>query len=253
MSEVKIIEITSEGIGEENHPFNNPDDLKGAKHLIVGTFPPHRFGIVDEEDRKNKTILTTKEYGDEVFWFYGSKNNEMWGVNGRGGLLQSALGFEDTVLDTKKSRIDFCQSKNIAFLDLFQKIKRYGRLASDSYIFPIELVDLIQYLRNSEIQTIFFTSGWVMDIAKKEYLRTNQNYLKELYLRKNRREKEEYIDYVANQCFYLESRDQRDKTMEDQNGIKLIHLASPSPFAKNKSEEKLKQWQDAFKKGGLIS
>lgn len=256
MSEVKVkkIEMTSEGISEEEHPFNNPDDLKGARHLIVGTFPPHRFGVKTRVVNQDKSILTTDEYGDEVFWFYGSKNNEMWGENGKGGLLQSALGFKDKVLDDKQARMNFCKEKHIAFLDFFQEIKRYGKLASDSYIFPTALVDLLYYLNNNgnEIETIFFTSGWVMDIAKKEYLRTNQNYLKKLYLRKNKREKEGDIDYVANSCFYLESRDEENKIMEEQKGIKLVHLASPSPFAKTTSGDKLKQWQEAFEKAGLI-
>lgn len=260
MSEVKVetIEMTSEGIKDEEHPFNNPDDLtndeKPTKYLIVGTFPPHRFGVETRVVNQDKSILTTDEYGDEVFWFYGSKNNEMWGENGKGGLLQKALGYENEVLNNKQARMDFCKDQNIAFLDLFQKIKRYGKLASDSYIFPIALVDLLYYLNNNgnKIETIFFTSGWVMDIAKKEYLRTNQNYLKKLYLRKNKREKEGDIDYVTNNCFYLESRDEESKTMEHQKGIKLIHLASPSPFAKTTSGDKLKQWQDAFKEAKLI-
>lgn len=259
MSEVKVkkIEMTSEGISEEEHPFNNPNDLKNdekpTKYLIVGTFPPHRFGVKTRVVNQDKSILTTSEYGDEVFWFYGSKNNEMWGENGKGGLLQSALGYKDRVLDNKQARMDFCKEQNIAFLDLFQNIKRYGKLASDSYIFPTALVDLLYYLNNNhnKIETIFFTSGWVMDIAKKEYLRTNQNYLKKLYLRKNKTEKEGNIDYVANNCFYLESRDEENKIMEEQKGIKLIHLASPSPFAKTTSRDKLKQWQEAFSQVGL--
>ena len=81
MCEVKKhnVATTDEGIGIEIHPFNNPNDLKGARYLIVGTFPPHRFGVETKVVNQDESILTTDEYGDEVFWFYGSKNNEMWG------------------------------------------------------------------------------------------------------------------------------------------------------------------------------
>lgn len=238
--EIKGVLVDCEGINEETHPFNNPNDLKGAKYLFVGTFPPRRF-------------YTKELEADDVDWFYGSKDNEFWGANGKEGLIQSALGFEEKILDTKKAREDFCKDRGIAFLDLFQVIKRYGNLASDSYIFPIEITKLVCYLQqNSSIETIFFTSEWVMDIAKKEYLRVNQKYLKELYLRKNKKEKEGDIDYVANNCFYLESRDNKDETMEKQQGVKLIQLLSPSSFAKTASKNKLIQWQEAFSQGGLL-
>lgn len=243
--ELNDIRVDCGGITKETHPFNNVADLKGAKYLIVGTFPPHRFGIVDEEDRKNKNVLTTKEYGYEVFWFYGSKNNEMWGVNGRGGLLQTALGFEDIVLDTKKSRIDFCQSKHIAFLDLFQVIYRFGESASDLNIFPIEKVDLVYYLReNSEVEAVFFTSEWVMDIAKKEYKRQNKAFIEKLcnenYVIKSAKNQPKLErDCVIGNVFVLEGENMPRE-------ISIYALKSPSSSAKISSDSKLEQWKEVL-------
>lgn len=242
---IEIVEITSEGIGEEKHPFNNPDDLKGAKHLIVGTFPPHRFGI--EPKNQNKSILTTDEYGDEVFWFYGSKDNEMWGENGKGGLLQSALGYEDEILNTKEARIKFCKKHNIAFLDLFQKINRYGKSASDSHIFPIEIVNLTHYLRQDKnIENVFFTSEWVMKIATDEYKRINKGYLetlrKEGYRIKKAGNQLLEVNYVIGKVFVV----------NDKHEVKFYGLPSPSNSARGSFETKLSKWRDTFKEAKLI-
>lgn len=156
--EVNGVRVDCGGINEEIHPFNNIDDLKGAKYLIVGTFPPHRF-------------VTKKLQKDDVDWFYGSRDNDFWGKEGCGGLFQRALGCENTILKTAKDRKDFCIKKGIAFLDLFQVIKRYENLSSDSNIFPIKIVDLVHYLeKNQDIKAILFTSLWVEQIAKKRIL-----------------------------------------------------------------------------------
>lgn len=249
MSEVKVkkIEMTSEGISEEEHPFNNPDDLKGARHLIVGTFPPHRFGVKTRVVNQDKSILTTDEYGDEVFWFYGSKDNEMWGKNGKGGLLQSALRYENEVLDNKQARIDFCREHKIAFLDLFQKINRYGKSASDLHIFPTEIVNLTHYLRQDKnIENVFFTSEWVMKIASDEYKRINKEYLETLrgegYRIKKAGNQLLEINYVIGKVFVV----------DDKREIKFYGLPSPSNSARGSFETKLSKWQNAFKEAKLI-
>lgn len=244
---IEIVEITSEGIGEEKHPFNNPDDLKGAKHLIVGTFPPHRFGVETRVVNQDESVLTTSEYGDEVFWFYGSKDNEMWGKNGKDGLLQSALRCENDVLDNKQARIDFCKDKHIAFLDLFQKINRYGESASDSHIFPIEIVNLTHYLRQyKNIENVFFTSEWVMKIATDEYKRINKEYLETLrgegYRIKKASNQLLEVNYVIGKVFVV----------NDKHEVKFYGLPSPSNSARGSFETKLSKWQDAFKNAGLI-
>lgn len=225
--EVNGVRVDCGGINEEMHPFNNVDDLRGAKYLIVGTFPPYRFGI--EPKNQNKSILTTDEYGDEVFWFYGSKNNEMWGENGKGGLLQKALGDENEVLSNKQARIDFCKKHNIAFLDLFQVIKRYGDLSSDSNIFPIEIVNLVHYLEeNPNIEAVLFTSTWVEQIAKKEYLRINKEKLEKAGKK---------TDYVERGVFYR---------FECGDEVKIFTLPSPSPSNSDSSDNKLLKWLEVF-------
>lgn len=231
MCEVKKHNVvtTDEGIGIEIHPFNNPNDLKGARYLIVGTFPPHRFGVETKVVNQDKSILTTSEYGDEVFWFYGSKNNEMWGENGKGGLLQEVLGYKGEPLNTKAMRKKFCECQEIAFLDLFQVIKRYGDLSSDSNIFPIEIVNLVHYLEeNPNIEAVLFTSTWVEQIAKKEYLRINKEKLEEAGKK---------TDYVERGVFYR---------FKNGDEVKIFTLPSPSPSNSDGIDNKKHKWLEIF-------
>ncbi|RDU70300.1 hypothetical protein [Helicobacter brantae] len=217
---------TSKGIGVENHPFNNPDDLAGARYLIVGSFPPYRFSIKHKQLNKN-----------DVDWFYGSKDNDFWGKGGVDGLLQCALGCQGKVLATKEERKIFCENRGIAFLDLFQTIKRYDNLSSDSNIFPIEIVDLTYYLdRYDDITTIFFTSSWVEQIAKKEYLRINRDNLP-----LNR--KGEKPTSVEGGVFY--------RFKEGKKSVKIRKLTSPSPMNSGNFQSKLEKWRNAIKNTGL--
>lgn len=215
---------TSEGIGFEKHPFNNPDDLAGARYLIVGSFPPYRFSI-------------KKLNRGDVDWFYGSKDNDFWGKGGANGLLQCALGCQKAVLATKEERKKFCENKGIAFLDLFQTIKRYSDLSSDSNIFPIEIVNLTYYLdKYDDITTVFFTSSWVEQIAKKEYLRINRDNLP-------LNEKGKKPTSVEGGIFH--------RFKEGKRPIKIRKLTSPSPMNVVNFENKLEKWRDAIKNTGL--
>lgn len=233
--EVNGVLVDCEGIDEETHPFNNPSDLKGAKYLFVGTFPPRRF------------YTKELEKGD-IDWFYGSKKNEFWGVGGKKGLIQQALSCDDE-LDTFEKRKEFCQKRHIAFLDLFQKIYRYGESASDSNIFPIAKVNLIHYLKeNSEIEAVFFTSGWVMDIAKKEYKRLNRTYVEELHkngyvIKSAKNTPKLEVDCVIGNVFVLED-SERNQTRE----VGIYALKSPSSSAKTSSNAKVEQWRKILSK-----
>lgn len=151
------------------------------------------------------------------------------GENGKSGLLQSALGFKDKVLDIKQARMDFCKEHNIAFLDLFQVIKRYGDLSSDSNIFPIEIVNLVHYLEeNPNIEAVLFTSTWVEQIAKKEYLRINKEKLEEAGKK---------TDYVERGVFYR---------FKNGDEVKIFTLPSPSPSNSDGIDNKKHKWLEIF-------
>ena len=113
-------------------------------YLIVGTFPPSRFvgEMKNTKDGYLHTVDSKNEVIKEVDWYYGSKDNEMWGHNGEKGLLQESLGSNE-ILSTKESRIEFCKKYGIVFLDLFQTINRYADSALDENIFPLEVVNLL--------------------------------------------------------------------------------------------------------------
>ena len=214
MCEVKKHNVitTSEGIGTEIHPFNNPDDLKGAKYLIVGTFPPHRF--VSGDLKQN-----------DVNWFYGSQDNSFW------DLLGELVGKFDSNAEQRKEK---CKLNQIAFLDLFQVIMRYGTLSGDEDIFPIEIVDLVYYLeKNEHIEFVLFTSKWVEKIAKKEYLRKNNQRLKE---------NGKKTDYIEDKTFYR---------FECKSNVKVYTLPSPSPSNGDSFSGKKSKWEQIFDEIGF--
>lgn len=242
----------------EEHPYNGgqkkvfsilskTEEIKDI-YLIVGTFPPSRFigkgknvkeGYLYTVDSKNEVIK-------EVDWYYGSKDNEMWGSNGEKGLLQESLGSNE-ILPIKESRIEFCKKYGIIFLDLFQTINRYADSALDENIFPLEIVNLLEYLKQyPKIKGILFTSEWVMKIAKKEYLKENKKFLEKL---RNKTDNVVKIgnervssEYVQKNTFLVQTREDS----EDYQEVKIARLTSPSSCAKKTSEEKKNNWKKAF-------
>ncbi|ANV98590.1 hypothetical protein BBW65_07185 [Helicobacter enhydrae] len=90
-----------------------------------------------------------------------------------------------------------------------------------------------------------------MKIAKKEYLQINQDYLKELRERKEKKANSKDIDYVSNNAFYCKERDVKDGLMEAQKGVKLIHLTSPSARCTSKTKNKAKDWREKLEQAGM--
>ena len=193
----------------EVHPFE-PFIKEDTKVLIVGTCPPHRFCIDNAETqiaRESGSLVEGKK--SELFWFYGSSDNNLW---------KEINKISKKKLNTIEEIQNWCVCNRLGFMDLFHTVQRYKGLASDTYISPIKVRSLTQYLlKYTEIEHIFFTSEWAMNIAKKEYLEENFTWLKRESMK-------------------------TDGVFEFQNGrkdVNFYHLSSPSP---NNTSNTRKGW-----------
>lgn len=213
MSENKIeFGVKPVSYSYEVHPFE-PFIDKETKVLIVGTCPPHRFCLDNAETqiaRESGSLIQGVK--TELFWFYGSSDNNMWKK------MSELFGVN---LSNRDEIEDWCRGKRVGFMDLFHTIQRYKGLASDTYVTPIKVRSLTQYLtKYTQIKYVFFTSQLVMNIAKKEYLEENFSWLGR-------------NDMKTDGVFELQGGD----------SVLFYHLSSPSP---NNTESTEKGWGILF-------
>jgi G:T/U-mismatch repair DNA glycosylase len=152
----KLVDVP---ITYEVHPFTPyiPDD---STCLIVGTIPPHRFC----EDSCTKKKFGKLQDGDDIDWFYGSKDNALW-------------NYLDEKAKTKLERMAWADNCKIGFFDLYYKVIRYKKLATDSNIVPIQFRDIFACIEQYQsIEKILCTSQLVFRLLADMYLLKYNKY-----------------------------------------------------------------------------
>ena len=113
----------------EIHPIKNGYIPNNSKTIIVGTFPPK------------------SEYlNNPNFFFYSSVRNHLWNrmenIFPEFELKKTSTKLKNISFEQNKvAKQNFCQIKNIGFLDLFTKVERKDENSSkDSDLIPIESI-----------------------------------------------------------------------------------------------------------------
>lgn len=128
----------------ETHPFQ-PFIPKGAKYLIIGSFPG--------KGQTEKII-------SEADWFYGAKRNTFWKI------IEEVY---QTELKTTSAKQKLFTSLKMGIGDIILKAVRKESTNSDSNLHVIEYNDkaIKQILELHEIENVFFTSQFVFKIFRK--------------------------------------------------------------------------------------
>jgi G:T/U-mismatch repair DNA glycosylase len=114
-----------------------------ANKLILGTIHPHNY----------------KDFS--IPFFYGHKNT-LWNI-----LNDAYVGILGTPI-TLNNILTFLDSNSLTISDTIIKCKRKSNNALDKNLIPLQLnTKLIEEIRNSNIQEIFFTSGFSTNNAFK--------------------------------------------------------------------------------------
>lgn len=176
---------------------------KESERLIVGTIHPHNHDKF------------------EMQFFYGNKNS-IWNV------LSEAFPKDLEQPITFEGVDDFLKSKKIALSDTIRKCVRDSPTALDKDLIPIQLnTEIIEQIRNSNINEILFTSGFAKNNAFKLF----------------------YIDILGNKKIPSEVRKNREIILEKEFGrpVKLTVLYSPSGSS-NVGLSKSKLYKERFNK-----
>ena len=128
----------------ETHPFK-PFIPKGAKYLIVGSFPG--------KGQTEKII-------SETDWFYGAKRNTFWKI------MEEVYRTE---LKTTSAKQNIFTSLKMGIADIILKAVRTANTNSDDNLHVLEYNEkaIQQILASHKIETVFFTSQFVYKIFKR--------------------------------------------------------------------------------------
>ncbi len=150
----------------DKHPFP-PFITYTANKLIIGTIPPHRF--CKEKAQKNL------HYTD-VDFYYGSKDNEFWGLIG--SIFNKSFIMENTH-EAVQQRKNFLEENGIGITDIIESCRRENESSSDNKLEEITYSN-IRFLLESHasIDTLIYTSRFVkicMNKALKTYHSIDKN------------------------------------------------------------------------------
>lgn len=189
------------------HPYD-PYIPQNATKLIIGTMPPYRFCI----DPK-------KLFGDDVNFYYGSRDNYFW------DLIAEAT---DTQLDRDNSEVAVDQRKalltklNIGITDVIEQCLHKNGKSDDASLQEITLKPLTKLLSQyPQIDTLLYTS---------------QNIIK-------------YVNQMADKSYHRWEKPRRKGSISINNkNYSVVVLYSPSPLARRRvsQEAQLSQYKDVF-------
>ena len=127
-------------MASQAHPFPPLID-EHSKVLVLGTFP------------SLQSISNT--------FYYGNPRNQFW------KLLASCF---DCVLDTNKSKENFCKDYHIALWDIYAYVTREHNNSSDQNLKETKVNDIPKLLKQyPQLQQIFFTSKKAYVAYKKKF------------------------------------------------------------------------------------
>lgn len=131
----------------EEHPWKRfPIESSGAKHFILGSFPPNKF-----------THRADKQKSQDVRFFYGSKDNVFW------DLFSVAKHLPFKWRNSEQALKEWLVTNQWIVSDIVSRTHRRDDTAVDTDLIVNEwntrVID--QILSENPIETIFFTSRWV--------------------------------------------------------------------------------------------
>ena len=164
---------------KESHPF---EELipKGAKGLIVGSFPPVRLTVKDPKaiSGKNKDAyvkyLEGYDSDGDIDFYYGSKENSFWSIISKAFNIKPEL---DSSIRIRK----FLEDNLLGITDIVQKCTRVtssgGVGSSDDDLQDIEYRDVVKTIKINKIQKVYCTSDFVLRKLKKIIKEAKDNVL----------------------------------------------------------------------------
>jgi hypoxanthine-DNA glycosylase len=126
------------------HPFE-PFIPKNATKLIIGTIPPPRFCLPNQNLSEN-----------DVNFYYGSADNHFWCLIGK--IFKIDFVKENTS-EAVKQRKSFLKKHDMGITDIIDSCKRKNNSASDNKLKDIEYKNIKSLLsKNKNIKTLIYTS-----------------------------------------------------------------------------------------------
>ena len=148
----------------ENHPWNNNYIFNNSSTLIIGTFPPRRFTVTNNTTRNDFTQQELDSYKEDVFFYYGSKDNKFWTfieiifneILSAPNKIYFDYCFNDISIT---QRIDFCSKFGISFCDIIQTTRRTQDNANDADLDAYTFNEIIDRIKETNITQILLTSS----------------------------------------------------------------------------------------------